>query len=85
MSILDWRKRSIMAIGGAEPPTPTSFRLSSSRLASGLESTYWNSISQTVGTPMEEVTFSSFISLYRLSPSICGPGKTSLAPAMGAE
>ncbi|MCY1537261.1 hypothetical protein D9M68_727500 [compost metagenome] len=52
---------------------------------SGWASKYWNSISHTVGTACEKLTFSSRMSSYRLWPSMCGPGITSLAPTIAAE
>lgn len=38
----------------------------------------------TVGTPNADVTPASSMKACRLSPSMCGPGMASIAPAAGA-
>ena len=38
-----------------------------------------------MGTPTEKLTLKSRMRLYTLSPSSQGPGRTSLAPTIGAE
>ena len=56
-------KRSTIAAGAAEPPTPAIFRPSARGSMPGWASRYWNSISHTVGTAVEKVTRSSRSSL----------------------
>ena len=60
--------RSIIARGAAEPPMVTI--LQDARGASPVASICWNMDSQTVGTPAEWVTFSSFISRHSTTGSL---------------
>jgi len=59
--------RSTIVLGAAEPPMVTMRRCFGS---SPVASICWNIDSQTVGTPAEWVTFSSFISRHRTIGSL---------------
>src|SRR5687768_6689956 len=65
--------------GQAEPPITVRFRVENFSL---FAPRWLSSISHTVGTPAESVTFSCSISSYTDLPSRCGPGKTIFAPTM---
>src|SRR5450755_1639541 len=65
----------------AEPPMTTRFKVDRVKL---FECRYWSNPSQTVGTPLVNVTRSVSKSSYKLAPSSCAPGSTSLAPTRHA-
>ena len=81
-----WRspKASIIARGGAAPPTVMN-RIDERSHLPGFASSVCRIPIQIVGTPAVTVTFCSAKPSSRLSGSMCGPGKTCLTPVIVQE